>query len=162
MRSIAAHLLPHNRIIYVNETGVKYCVRNRPGNGIFGANNMESLFKNKTRTLIMIIILCIFEKINKRTLTNAQADKLKGTQRHGEAYKEAVGADPGVRHSPPYRHDGSHHRKQSDKCNLWEYQPHLERDKQANFEILWKIANTLDMRPSELVALIENKIERNS
>jgi len=34
-------------------------------------------------------------------------------------------------------------------------------DKQANFETLWKIANALDMRPSELVALIEDKIERN-
>ena len=34
-------------------------------------------------------------------------------------------------------------------------------DKQANFETLWKIANALDMRPSELVALIENEIERN-
>ena len=33
--------------------------------------------------------------------------------------------------------------------------------KQANFETLWKIANALDMRPSELVALIENEIERN-
>ena len=35
-------------------------------------------------------------------------------------------------------------------------------DKQANFETLWKIANALDMRPSELVALIEAEIERNS
>ena len=34
-------------------------------------------------------------------------------------------------------------------------------NKQANFETLWKIANALDMRPSELVALIENEIERN-
>ena len=33
--------------------------------------------------------------------------------------------------------------------------------KQANFETLWKIANALDMRPSELVALIEIEIERN-
>lgn len=31
-------------------------------------------------------------------------------------------------------------------------------DKQANFETLWKIANALDMRPSELVALIEKEI----
>ncbi len=35
-------------------------------------------------------------------------------------------------------------------------------DKQANFETLWKIANALDMRPSELVASIENEIERSS
>ena len=35
-------------------------------------------------------------------------------------------------------------------------------DKQANFETLWKIANALDMRPSELVAQIEAEIERNS
>lgn len=34
-------------------------------------------------------------------------------------------------------------------------------DKQANFETLWKIANALDMRPSELVALIEAEIEKN-
>lgn len=34
-------------------------------------------------------------------------------------------------------------------------------DKKANFETLWKIANALDMRPSELVALIEDEIERN-
>ncbi len=34
-------------------------------------------------------------------------------------------------------------------------------DKQANFETLCKIVNTLDMRPSELVALIENEIERS-
>ena len=33
-------------------------------------------------------------------------------------------------------------------------------DKQANFETLWKIAGALDMRPSELVALIENEIEQ--
>ena len=33
--------------------------------------------------------------------------------------------------------------------------------KQANFETIWKIANALDMRPSELVALIENEIERD-
>ena len=33
--------------------------------------------------------------------------------------------------------------------------------KQANFETLWKIANALDMRPSELVALIEVEIEKN-
>lgn len=35
-------------------------------------------------------------------------------------------------------------------------------NKQANFETLWKIANALDMRPSELVALIEAEIEQNS
>ena len=35
-------------------------------------------------------------------------------------------------------------------------------DKQANFEALWKIANRLDMRPSELVAQIEAEIERNN
>ena len=35
-------------------------------------------------------------------------------------------------------------------------------DKQANFETLWKIANALDMRPSELVAQIEAEIERNN
>ena len=35
-------------------------------------------------------------------------------------------------------------------------------NKKANFETLWKIANALDMRPSELVALIEAEIERNS
>jgi len=35
-------------------------------------------------------------------------------------------------------------------------------DKQANFETLWKIANALDIRPSELVTLIEDEIERNS
>ena len=34
--------------------------------------------------------------------------------------------------------------------------------KQANFETLWKIANALDMRPSELVALIEKEIAQNS
>lgn len=34
--------------------------------------------------------------------------------------------------------------------------------KQANFETLWKIANAFDMRPSELVALIEAEIEQNS
>ena len=33
--------------------------------------------------------------------------------------------------------------------------------KQANFETLWKIANALDMRPSELVALIETEIDQN-
>ena len=31
--------------------------------------------------------------------------------------------------------------------------------KQANFETLWKIAGALDMRPSELVAKIEETIE---
>ena len=35
-------------------------------------------------------------------------------------------------------------------------------DKQANFETIWKIANALDMRPSELVAMIEVEIEQNS
>lgn len=35
-------------------------------------------------------------------------------------------------------------------------------DKQANFETLWKLANALDMRPSELVALIEREIEKCS
>ena len=34
-------------------------------------------------------------------------------------------------------------------------------DKQANFEALWKMANRLDMRPSELAALIEAEIGRN-
>ena len=34
-------------------------------------------------------------------------------------------------------------------------------DKQANFETLWKIANALDMRPSELVALLENESEQS-
>ena len=33
--------------------------------------------------------------------------------------------------------------------------------KRANLETLWKIANALDMRPSELVALIEDETERN-
>jgi len=33
-------------------------------------------------------------------------------------------------------------------------------DKQANFETLWKIATALDMRPSQLVAHIENEIEQ--
>ena len=33
--------------------------------------------------------------------------------------------------------------------------------KQANFETVWKIANALDMRPSELVAQIECEIEKN-
>lgn len=35
-------------------------------------------------------------------------------------------------------------------------------DKQANFETLWKLANALDMRPSELVAFIEHEIEQCS
>ena len=35
-------------------------------------------------------------------------------------------------------------------------------DKQANFETLWKLANALDMRPSELVALIERETESGS
>ncbi len=34
-------------------------------------------------------------------------------------------------------------------------------DKQPNFETIWKIANALDMRTSELVALIELEIEQN-
>ena len=33
--------------------------------------------------------------------------------------------------------------------------------KQANFETIWKLAQALDMRPSELVALIEKEIEKN-
>ena len=33
--------------------------------------------------------------------------------------------------------------------------------KQANFETLWKIALALDIRPSELVARIEQEIENN-
>jgi len=32
--------------------------------------------------------------------------------------------------------------------------------KQANFETLWRLASALDMRPSELVACIEEDIER--
>jgi len=32
--------------------------------------------------------------------------------------------------------------------------------KQANFETLWRIAMALELKPSELVALIENEIER--
>jgi len=32
--------------------------------------------------------------------------------------------------------------------------------KQANFETLWKLANALDLRPSQLVALIESEIEQ--
>ena len=35
-------------------------------------------------------------------------------------------------------------------------------DKLANFETLWKIANALDMCPSQLVAQIEAEIERNN
>ena len=35
-------------------------------------------------------------------------------------------------------------------------------DKKANFETIWKIANALGMRTSELVALIECDIEQNS
>ena len=34
-------------------------------------------------------------------------------------------------------------------------------DKQVNIQTLWKIANAFDMRPSELVALIEAEIEQN-
>lgn len=33
--------------------------------------------------------------------------------------------------------------------------------KQANFETLWRIALALDMKPSELVAIIENEISRS-
>lgn len=32
--------------------------------------------------------------------------------------------------------------------------------KQANFETLWRIALALDMKPSELVAIIENETSR--
>ena len=34
--------------------------------------------------------------------------------------------------------------------------------KQANFETLWKIALSLDIRPSELVARIEEEIENHT
>lgn len=34
-------------------------------------------------------------------------------------------------------------------------------DKQANFETLWKIANAFDIKPSELVKMIENYISQN-
>lgn len=34
--------------------------------------------------------------------------------------------------------------------------------KQANFETLWKLADALEMRPSELVAFIEAEIERDN
>ena len=34
--------------------------------------------------------------------------------------------------------------------------------KQANFETLWKIALALDIRPSELVAMIEEEIENHT
>jgi len=34
--------------------------------------------------------------------------------------------------------------------------------KQANFEILWKIALALDIRPSELVFKIEREIENST
>ena len=34
--------------------------------------------------------------------------------------------------------------------------------KQANFETLWKIALALDIRPSELVARIEEEIENHN
>ena len=34
--------------------------------------------------------------------------------------------------------------------------------KQANFETLWKIASALDIRPSELVARIEEEIENHT
>lgn len=33
--------------------------------------------------------------------------------------------------------------------------------KKANFETIWKIAQALDMRPSELVARIESEMEKN-
>ena len=36
------------------------------------------------------------------------------------------------------------------------------RTKQANFETLWKIALALDIRPSELVARIEEEIENHT
>jgi len=32
-------------------------------------------------------------------------------------------------------------------------------EKQANFETIWRIANALDMKPHQLIALIEEKIE---
>lgn len=35
-------------------------------------------------------------------------------------------------------------------------------EKQANFETLWKIANAFDMKPHELIELIEKEIENNS
>ena len=34
--------------------------------------------------------------------------------------------------------------------------------KQANFETLWRIATALEMRPSELVAQIEERIEKEA
>ena len=34
--------------------------------------------------------------------------------------------------------------------------------KQANFETLWKIALALDIRPSELIARIEDEIENHT
>lgn len=34
--------------------------------------------------------------------------------------------------------------------------------KQPNFETIWKIAVALDLRPSELVSLIETEIERRN
>lgn len=34
--------------------------------------------------------------------------------------------------------------------------------KQANFETLWKLADALEMRPSEFVAFIEAEIERDN
>ena len=37
-----------------------------------------------------------------------------------------------------------------------------KRDKQANFETLWKIALALDIRPSELFARIEEEIENHT
>lgn len=33
-------------------------------------------------------------------------------------------------------------------------------NKQANFETVWKIANALDIRPSELVLQIEKEVEQ--
>ncbi len=32
--------------------------------------------------------------------------------------------------------------------------------KNANFETLWKISNAFDMKPHELIALIEEEVER--
>ena len=34
-------------------------------------------------------------------------------------------------------------------------------EKQANFETLWRIANTLEIAPHELVKLFENEISRS-
>ena len=40
--------------------------------------------------------------------------------------------------------------------------PPTQTTEEPNFETLWKLANALDMRPSELVALIEHEIESGS